>query len=151
MYFPIRCLSFISYIYSSKPYWKGWWRSHCYSPTFVINFSIVIIAGRCLWFFPARVFHVKFVSPLCIYFHNRTCVSLLSDSGSQAAPHHETVQSALLQWARPGSLLFLPSLMNELSTAWTRQSFRSCGWTVFICLNRLAGKVVKRNEAEDAT
>ena len=43
------------------------------SPAFVSNFSIVIIAGRRQWFFPVRVFHVKFVSPLCIYFYNNIC------------------------------------------------------------------------------
>ena len=37
---------------------------------FVSNSSIVIIAGRRPWFFSAKVFHIKFVSPLCIYFIN---------------------------------------------------------------------------------
>ncbi len=80
----IRCLYFIFYIYSCKPYSKGW-RSHCDSPTFVIISSVVIIAGRHPWFFPARVFHVKFVSPLCIYFHNKWYQSIGHQSTNHAA------------------------------------------------------------------
>ena len=83
---PIRCLSFILYVYSCK---KGR-RSHCDSPTFVINSSIVIIAGRRPWFFPARVFHVKFMSPLCIYFHNKWCQSYRDRS---TVPGHRRVFS----------------------------------------------------------
>lgn len=41
------------------------------SPAFVSNSSVVIIASRRPWFFSARVFHVKFMFPLYIYFHNR--------------------------------------------------------------------------------
>lgn len=45
------------------------------SPIRVPNSSIVIIAGRRPWFFPVRVFHIKFVYLLCIYFHNSVSAS----------------------------------------------------------------------------